>query len=88
MVDYKEKLIIAVQDFPALCDHTRKDLDNETWISIYYNQTFIKYDSFSLCKKLRLHFEARFPATVWTPECIDEQIMSFVATDINLWFLT
>ena len=28
MVDYKEKLIIAVQDFPALYDHTRKDYKN------------------------------------------------------------
>ena len=28
MVDYKEKLIIAVQDFPALYDHTRNDYKN------------------------------------------------------------
>ena len=28
MVDYKEKFIIAVQDFPALYDHTRNDYKN------------------------------------------------------------
>ena len=28
MVDYKEKLIIAVQDFPALYDHTKNDYKN------------------------------------------------------------
>ena len=80
MVDYREKLIIAVQDFPALNDHTIKD--SETWISIYYNQTFINYDSVGLCKELRLR--SRHGLTL---KCIDEQIMLFVATDINLWFL-
>ena len=28
MVDYKEKLIIAAQNFPALYDHTRNDYKN------------------------------------------------------------
>ena len=71
MVDYKKrkkknqnktkkKLIIAVQDFPALYNHTRKDFKIMKFE--YQYQTFISHDSFSLCKKLRLHFEARFPA--------------------------